>query len=305
MVSSMQTSCVVATTTWNSIDLVTVFLHHYRRLGFDRVFVMDFDSTDGTRDVLTSAEWRGLVTLVPFPGLARLDSSNILLSVARDTYAPTDWCLFCDPDELLVTPWMVTPSAVVTAAARADSLTIARFNMTAPRSFARQDECPSHVHRLTLRVARRSVRTSEDIHTIALDPPWIFTAIMPKVFVQLGTAIRIGEGDHVAVTSNNTCWSPTDVHLLHYPFRQYSAFRDKVEMARLGFAKNPHLSQQHGWQVRRWVRMADSGTLYDEYLQQFIADEDVERLVDDGTLVRDDAVSRFHSMEGHGAAFTS
>ena len=290
----MHTSCAVATTTWNSIDLVTVFLSHYRRLGFDRVFVMDFDSTDGTRDVLASAEWRGFVSLVPFPGLALLDSSNVLLSIVRAACAPTDWCLFCDPDELLVTPSMMPPAEVVGTGPRAESLSIARFNMTAPRSFARQDEPAPHVHGLTLRVARRCVRTMEDIHKTALDPPWIFTAIMPKMFVQLGTAVRIAEGDHGADTSSNTCSSPSDVHLLHYPFRRYATFRDKVEMARLGFAENPQLSQQYGWQVRRWVRMADSDALYGEYLEQFIADEDVERLLADGTVLRDETVSRFH-----------
>lgn len=302
----MHTSCAVATTTWNSIDLVTVFLSHYRRIGFEHVFAMDFDSTDGTRDVLMSPEWRGFVTLVPFPGLALLDSSNILLSVARETLASTDWCLFCDPDELLVTPSMMSPVSIVTADKRAESLSLLRFNMTAPSPLAERGELSQHVHGLTLRVARQCARSEADRGKSILDPPWIFSAIMPKVFVRLGTTLRIAEGDHGAITSDNRCSSPPfGTHLLHYPFRQYQAFRDKVEMARLGFAANPQLSEEHGWQVRRWVRLADSGTLFDEYLQQFVADKDVGRLVDDGTLVRDDTISRFHTIEDHGATFTA
>ena len=166
----MPMTCTVATTTWNSIDLASVFLSHYRRLGFDQVFVMDFDSTDGTRDALASAEWRGFVTLVPFPGLASLDSSNILLTIVRQAYGPTGWCLFCDPDELLVTPSMAAPDAVVTAQMGAESVSIPRFNMTAPLSFVQHGKpFSSHVHALTLRVARRHIRNVQDISQNVLE----------------------------------------------------------------------------------------------------------------------------------------
>ncbi len=284
---------VLATTTWNSLDLVAIFLDHYRRLGFDHVFVLDFDSSDGTREVLTSTEWHGFITLVPFPGLASLDSSNVLLSIARNACSAADWCLFCDPDELLVTPSM--SSGTLLPAAADEWVSIPRYNMTGPSSYATLEAPLAHVHALTLRVMRRCARSPEEIRQAALDPPWIFTAIMPKCLVRLGSTLRIGEGDHVAVTMNDR-WSVAadGVHLSHYPMRRYQTFRDKVEMARLDFAENPHLSQQHGWQVRRWVQMSDEGTLHAEYLQQFIADDAVERLVADRTLVRDETVSRFH-----------
>ena len=58
---------IIATTTGNCIDLVTAFLTHYQRLDIEHALVMDFDSTDGTRDVLTSDAWKPFVTLVPFP----------------------------------------------------------------------------------------------------------------------------------------------------------------------------------------------------------------------------------------------
>jgi hypothetical protein len=294
----MRIACTVGTTTWNSVGLARVFLAHYRRLGVDQVLVMDFDSTDGTRDVLTSAEWRGFVRVVPFPGLASLDSSNVLLSVASQAYRPTDWCLFCDPDELLVTPSMSIQAALTGECSGAESISIPRFNMTAPVSVAEHSERGlAHTQALTLRIGRRKVRCIEqDIGRDVLDPPWIFTDISPKIFVRLGTAVAVGEGDHSAVTSKNTiAAAPDGVYLLHYPFRHYAPFRDKIEMARLDFAQNPHLSQAHGWQVRRWIRLADSGNLYNEYLQQFIPDEDVQRLLEDGTLILEESVSRFHS----------
>ena len=102
---------ILATTTWDSVGLIQPFLNHYRKLGFDRILVMDMGSADGTLEVLASADWRGFVELVPFPGLAGLDSSNLFLSVAKQRFG-RGWCLFCDPDELLVTASMAIQEVV-------------------------------------------------------------------------------------------------------------------------------------------------------------------------------------------------
>jgi len=289
----------VSTTTWNSIDLIGIFLAHYRKLGFERLLVMDFDSTDGTRDILNSQEWRGLVELVPFPGIALLDSSNIMLSILRSTCESFDWCLFCDPDELLVTPTMsIQDPALREQCADAESASIPRFNVTAPLSVARCDEQRlTAVDAITLRIDRRHSRSRKEREKWkeALHPPWIFTAIPGKVLVQPRTAIAVGEGDHSVRTLHaKSVAAPDGVYLLHYPFRRYSAFRDKIELARIGFDLNPHLSQDHGWQVRRWVKLANSDRLYEEYLQQFVADEDVPQFVSHGSLFRDGIVRRFH-----------
>ena len=47
---------IVITTTWNSANVIETFLHHYRALGVDQVLVMDFDSSDGTDELLRSNE---------------------------------------------------------------------------------------------------------------------------------------------------------------------------------------------------------------------------------------------------------
>ena len=66
-------NAIVITTTWNCVDLISTFLKHSHQVGFRHVLVMDFDSVDGTREVLTSPEWETFVTLAPFPGIAGLD----------------------------------------------------------------------------------------------------------------------------------------------------------------------------------------------------------------------------------------
>jgi hypothetical protein len=293
--AASKTAACVVTTTWDSIDLIETFLVHYRRFGFDQVLLMDFDSTDGTRDIVLSEEWRGFVTLVPFPGMAALDSSNLMLAIAKQT-RPHDWCLFCDPDELLVSPAM-NIKAVLAAAVERGSMSVPRFNMTAPSSIARANGAHgSFVSDFTLRIDRRHLRSPErDVAKATLDPPWIFTAIPGKVLLRLDEALAVGDGDHVASTTRHELASaPAGVCILHYPFRRFSTFRDKIELARRGFHDNPQLPESHGWQLRRWIALADAGRLQEEYFQQFIPDQQVERLIKDGTLSRDERVARFH-----------
>jgi len=295
----MNSISLVATTTWNSVDVVRTFVTHYEKLGFERLLVMDFRSTDGTQEVLRDEERRGFVDLVPFPGLAGLDSSNVLLSRAQHRYGPDAWCLFCDPDELLVVPQMTVKNAFPsTLTPVADVLEVPRFNVTAPRSIARASDARlTPLDALTLKIEQRHVRLPErDLPADVLVPPWIFSAIGGKVFVHLAHALTIGEGDHYARTSGGapgTC--PADMYLLHYPFGSYADFCGKIERARSDFAANPHLSPEYGWQVRRWIALADRNLLRREYLDQFIVDDQIDHLLHSGVIAVDRRVSEFHA----------
>jgi hypothetical protein len=291
--------CFLATTTWNSADHIGIYLRHYRALGFRRAFVMDFDSTDGTREILTAGAYADFVTLIPFPGIAGLDSSNIILEHAKAHLAPGTWCLFCDPDELLVTPSMhCRDLAPERGAAIPDVITVPRFNTTAARSIARDSNSRvSALDALTLRVTGRVARAVEqDLLRETLEPSWIFTAIPGKVLVRAEVTDSIGDGDHVARASNGQppASVPAGTYLMHYPFRGYDAFRRKIEMARLFYSSNPQFAAHHGWQLKRWMRLAEAGELHREYLDQFVADEKVQELVGGGALVRDESVVRFH-----------
>jgi hypothetical protein len=289
---------IVVTTTWNCIDLISTFLHHYRKLGFDAVLAMDFESTDGTREVLTSSEWKHFVQIVPFPGIEGLDSSNQLLAVARHSCDADAWALFCDPDEFLVTPSMnIREPALESRTQGVESLSIPRFNVTALLSVARTNQSRlTALDALTLRIDRRHERNLEaQQQDEALEPPWIFTAIPSKVLVRVESALQIGDGDHSCETiAGRIGQVVSGVHLLHYPFRAYSQFASKIELATIDLSANQHLPVGYGWQLRRWIRLSNSGRLYEEYLQQFIADEHVQALLHDGTLALDETIFRFH-----------
>lgn len=285
-----------ATTTWNSSDIIGHALSHFEQLGFDRVYVMDFASEDGTPEILTSARWRQLVHLVPFPGLGNLDSSNIILAIARQ-HEKLGWMLFCDPDEFLVTPGMA-PVGDCLCATPAAAIAIPRFNMTGRRTLSAGTgpELFSFAN-FNLRIDRTAKRVAvRDIAADLLDPPWIYSAMPGKIFTRIECAGEIGPGDHTVTLLPGTETAPLEgFHLLHFPIRTYGEFESRTAMAARDFAANPGLSQNYGWHARRWLRLRDQGMLRTEYLQQLVPDGEVERLTADGILVIDNAIRNLHN----------
>jgi hypothetical protein len=286
---------VVATTTWNTGTLVDDFLDHYRKLGAAAVLLMDFGSVDGTRERIVA--WGDFVEVFDLPSLAGKDSSNALLAEAKRRYPKEWWCLFCDPDEFLVTPRMQIDEASAVALPDAGTIVVERRNMTGPRSIATAQADLSPLRRLTLRIDGRHERTNEEMldHERRLEPPWIYTAVPGKVLVRLGAAGSIGDGDHVATTVAATVTAPpSDVYLPHYPFRDYREFSAKVELARRDFQANEY-PVGFGWQYRRWLRCLEQHRLAREYLEQFPPDEQVPQLIADGVVTEDTTVRDFHA----------
>lgn len=290
-----------ATTTWNSIGLIEKFLKHYQQLGMQRLLVMDFNSSDGTQDILRSSTWSGFVQLIPFPGIDHLDSSNIFLELAKKLYPPETLCLFCDPDEFLITPSMKIEEAIWTGPiSRMGACTIPRFNMTASRETAESSQARmTPFDALTYRIDKRVTRASViDMKKEVLDPPWIFTAIPGKVLVNLEEATSIGDGDHWATCNDGEPGSTREgVYLLHYPFRTWAEFESKIELAKIDLGTNTYLPDSYGWQIRRWIRLSKGNLLYNEYLAQFIEAKILEQHLVEGVLCIDQNVREFNNFD--------
>jgi hypothetical protein len=224
------------------------------------------------------------------------------LAVAKRSCGSGQWCLFCDPDELLVTPSMrIDSSDLATVVSGGVSVSIPRFNVTAEVSVAQSaPHRLSPLDALNLRIDKRHERrVAGDALNDVMQPPWIYTAIPGKVFVAVTAAIAIGHGDHVVESAGGVAPTPSGVYLLHYPFRSFESFTAKIESATLDFGANPDLPPGYGWQLRRWIALARQGKLREEYLNQFVPNEDVEQFLRNGTLTREWRIARRHRPE-HG-----
>ena len=120
------------------------------------------------------------------------------------------------------------------------------------------------------------------------------------MLVRLGGVGSIGDGDHVALVGpgGGVGTAPPGAYLLHFPMRSYTEFERKIAMYAEDFAANPPLADGYGWQARRWIRLAAAGRLHEEYLEQFVPDEQLGALIEDGTLVHDESVGRLHRALG-------
>jgi hypothetical protein len=295
----------IVTPTWNSAGLLEAFLAHYERLGASAIFVADMGSTDETLEILDSPRWSGLVHRQHGLPIEE-DPHDEQLRLAQSMLGE-GWCLFCDPDEFLVTPNMSLYDTCATGAAH---VALPLHNVTARRSVAEgKGEDLSPFGALTLRIDRSHRHSrKEKVTTEPLTPPWIFTEQPGKVVVRVGRALSIARGAHNADVAEGparrlvrTRKSPAGCYLLHYPFRTYEEFFRKVNMAEVSFSVSGELDAprkkggvpRSAWHYHRWFAIRDRGGLYDEYLAQFVPDERVPSLLVDGTLVEDTRVRDF------------
>ncbi len=274
------------------------WLNHVERVGAAAVLVMDYGSSDGTRAILESGRWSRLVRMYDVPSL-QADTSNDLLAIAKADH-PGSWCLFCDPDEFVVTPGMNLRDLLPVETAGLSIMSVPRRNMTGARSAAISGSSPGNpLQWLTLRVERRSERTdAEHAGRIELSSPWIFTAIPGKVLVRVDQVDSIGAGDHEATASTGGTEYPRESLLLHFPFRSLEQFRLKLQLARRHMDEDPQPAGSP-WQYVRWLHMPDERALQEEYEAQFVNDAEVVALLRDGALVEDtrvrDALGRDHA----------
>lgn len=251
---------------------------------------MDYGSTDGTREILSSPRWSPLVRFYDVQAL-EADTSNDLLAIAKASY-PGAWCFYCDPDEFLVTPSMRFDDLLEETDDGDSVLEVPRRNMTGPLSVASAVEfADSPFEWLTLRIEGRSMRTdAERFGEAELSSPWIFTAIMEKVVVRVDQVDWIGPGDHSGRAESGATRKLEHCVLLHFPFRGFDRFRRKLGLARRQRAVVEPQPRNVAWEYRRWLSAPDEDAVRAEYEAQFVDDAGVPALLVDGALVEDTRV---------------
>jgi hypothetical protein len=282
----MNNSLIIITSTWNSVDFVIPFLNHVFQCGADLVVVTDMGSDDGTVEALTDIRWQGRVRVSIAQELKNLDSTNDSLAIVKKDFGG-GWCIACDPDEFIMT----TGGNLKRTIERLEnegvlSASIPRYNMTALRSVAEAGLIQGDFRKqLKYRIIKRHRRTPDEYFQEILTPPWIYTHVMDKVIFRIESAIRIGDGDHcVEMMAKGKQIQDHGLYMLHYPMRSYGQFEKKIHLAKKDFEANPHWHPHIGWQLRRWIKILEKNLLHDEYMCQFIPDDEIHQLIEAGLV---------------------
>lgn len=281
--------------TFDNADLVEDTLRYHIKLGIDAIFVTDCGSTDGTWEILTSQQWRGVVTAIRRPSV-RLSEYDISTEAIRRVAVDlgVQWALLSDPDEFWISPTMDLKADLGREAeCGTNFIPVDRCNLTGLRVSAR-DQVDDYLCYNRLRIARPTTRTQEELQTWALRSPWIFSRVNPKAIVQPAFVTEVLAGDHdVAMSTPKVLPQDPGFALLHVPIRGYEEFERKIRNAKADLAAAPELPPSYAWHWRRWIRLLDEGTLEREYVEQFIAPQDLDPLLRAGVVVEDRSLADF------------
>lgn len=285
---------VVLTHVLDQADLLRNFFAWYSKLGVDSFMVQDMGSSDGTLEILEELahqypiEWFSLEQR----DLRKHRFGNTgdgMVMLAREKLDPK-WILMCDVDEFLVLQNEVLPLALERAEFRGvTSITIPCFNMTGhPLS-----DGADAVADLNLRIVSPYRETLEQQLSGLLPRPYIFIQHPPKCIVLAAAFTGYVAGSHGANVSFGKMGEIEGARFNHFSIRGFDKFQQKIRNTETFLKDNNHLESWWAWHWRRWIRLAHSGQLRDDYDSQFVSEDEQDELITNGICVLDTDVSEW------------
>lgn len=267
-------------------DVIAAMIEHHRAQGIDHVLVTDNASVDGTTQILEAYASTGFVTLWHDPE-HRKQQWSVVTRMAR--YAATDlgadWVINADADEFFVATDGVRTVRDVLASVDPEARYIIApvINLTG---------APARDGTGFGRLTYRDLRTDDELNAAGI--PFHPTADA----VHRGCAdVEISQGNHFVSAPGWGEGVPTmDLEVLHLPWRSWRQYERKVRSAGSAYESNPELApspRHHGMQDYRRLQ---GGRLEATYVSKHPRDDEIEVMLETGSLQRDDR------LRGYGAA---
>ena len=244
----------------DEVELIGLSMAHLRRIGVDRICVVDYGSTDGTLDIVAAERRRhGDVSLAHIDPDLVVDyesSSAHDLALARATGA--EWVLVLDADEF----WLPVSGSLRTCESlwRGDIVVAERYNvaLAANRLLMPSVLAPQFYNRLQLMTRHvPHFRRFVEMHP---EEPFITVAPGHKVIGRLTHAAAITPGGHdltPASPQTRRIVAP-DIVVAHVAFSTWPRFERKVANIRSEIVRHPALfAGDLAWHWRRWAGLGD------------------------------------------------
>jgi hypothetical protein len=235
-------------------DVIALNLDYHFAQGVDHAIVTDNRSVDGTSEILRRYADDGRITLIDEQGedFSAWRWRTRMSQLAGEQGA--DWVITNDADEFWW-PREGTLRSVFEAIPENVGVVVARRSNFA----AGPDDERPFWERMTLR------------ETASTNP--IGKPLPPKVAHRGDPGVTVGQGNHKVEGVEGKHLESGALEVLHYPWRSYEQFEQKVVTMGEAYARNTELPEGTG-RARRW--------LFDEYKAGRLPEVYAERRVDAG-----------------------
>jgi hypothetical protein len=270
----------------DEVELIGACVDRLRRIGVERIRVLDAGSTDGTLDVLASLAGPDLsVTHHSDLDPDGLAWARTAARLGRESGA--DWVVFLDADEF----WLPAGGTLhgVHGLADHDVLEVERFNVpldaqglrTADRALPAPDRDLEVIVR-SLPDFRRRLETDPTL-------PWIRIVPAGKVMARAERIAHVSDGFHRIMPTDGPplrIGRARDVLIAHVPYTTLTRFATKVGNIRKVFAvHDEYCGDTIAWHWRRLLACTDDAKVRAEFDLQVFDDATLAALRDEGVVV--------------------
>jgi hypothetical protein len=269
-------------TTRNEVDLVAANVRHHLAQGVDRFLLLDNDSTDGTRDVLSDLSRTESLIWSPYTGEFRQDL--LLTRLAHEAFdAGAEWVLPVDADEF----WHGRDKSLRAVLERHSDVGALRVDLV--NFVQHRDEHHTRADSL-LRMTRRVAapigpfdQAEELVESERI--AYVEHQYHYKWISRRSPTLRISWGNHVISGARTPAVVTSDVMCYHAPLRSFSVLEAKVDGRRPPEELEDYFAI--AWHLRRWRRLAWEGRLDEEWWGNSYLDDHLDLYGQRRPLVRD------------------
>ena len=241
----------------NEVDIIRINILHHLALGIDHFLIVDNGSSDGTDLVLQELSQNPCVRWTRYNGL--FWQSKITTELAREAYLRgADWVVPIDADEFWYAPGGDFRTVLERSTAGAVEVEIVNF-------VQRRDQLQASPEAL-LHMTRRPpdpvwpIRRAMEL-VEACQVGFVEHKYVSKWISRASLALEIGIGNHYVNHSFGPQRYTDEVAILHAPLRARSILEAQIDHGK----RVDEVGTFQAWHVRRWRRMADEGSLDQEW----------------------------------------